>query len=91
MEKSHLDQIAEFAIAKNVIGVREMLNIGVDYRLAQLYTEHFYNNYEASMLIHKEAHCTICGMIASNFKGESPICAGCNFRKAMQKVEYSKH
>ena len=79
-------KIAFASIAKDETGIREALSNGVDYKFAQAIMEMFYDNDEASKLIHKIAHCN-CGNVATKFTDIS-ICGGCLFSNAMKQIGY---
>lgn len=84
--ESKLIQIGRAAIEGDKAKIQELLKDGVNYRMAYLYVERFYNNDKASQLIQKQGLCK-CGAIATKWQPE-PLCPGCSFRKAMSKIEY---
>jgi hypothetical protein len=83
---SALIEIGKAAIEGDKIKVRELLAAGVNYRMAYLYVERFYNDNKASELIIKQGLCK-CGAVATKWQ-PGPLCPNCSFQKAMSKIEY---
>jgi hypothetical protein len=86
VSSSALLEIGKAAIDNDKKKVRELLATGINYRLAYLYVERFFQNDKASELIQKEAKCK-CGAVATKWNPK-PICGNCSFQKAMLKIEY---
>lgn len=92
MKRIWLSKIHERAVKKDWDGVREILQMKIfTYREAQLFCERFKGDYEASKFILKQATCSLCGGVVTEWKFRSKLlCGSCTFSKAMQKIEYGK-
>ena len=80
--------MAKAAINGDIERVRNILNTGLNYRLAYLYVEAFFQDKIASDLIQTEGKCK-CGNVATKWE-PGPICPNCRFRNVMKNIEYGK-